>query len=256
MVPTIAPWDLTIETGLWLLHTLRTFFVLRSDLLDSYNMRSFQELKKTASQLGKKRESATWNFWKGKDLPHSKATISTFTLGDPSDASKLADDGAAAESSQHRDVYIALMGVTGAGKSTFISKCTQEKIEIGETLESCKSPKYKPNSGSDTSSGTQEVKVYPFTYDELTTVHLIDTPGFDDSRRSNVNVLGDIAAYLTDIKLDGIIYLQRINVTRFQGADVRSMRILKKLCGPDWINHVLLVTTCWEQVAEATGNAK
>jgi ABC-type Mn2+/Zn2+ transport system ATPase subunit len=37
------------------------------------------------------------------------------------------------------DVYIAVMGVTGAGKSTFIKECTGQEIEIGHTLESCKS---------------------------------------------------------------------------------------------------------------------
>ena len=36
------------------------------------------------------------------------------------------------------DIIIAIMGVTGAGKSTFISLLTHEKIEIGHGLQSCK----------------------------------------------------------------------------------------------------------------------
>lgn len=37
------------------------------------------------------------------------------------------------------DVFIALMGMTGAGKSTFISHCTEEEVQISEpgALESC-----------------------------------------------------------------------------------------------------------------------
>lgn len=37
------------------------------------------------------------------------------------------------------DVFIALMGMTGAGKSTFISHCTEEEVRISEpgALESC-----------------------------------------------------------------------------------------------------------------------
>jgi len=36
------------------------------------------------------------------------------------------------------DVFIAVMGLTGAGKSTFISLCTQETIDIvGHGLSSC-----------------------------------------------------------------------------------------------------------------------
>jgi type IV secretory pathway VirB4 component len=39
------------------------------------------------------------------------------------------------------DIYIAIMGVTGAGKSTFISKCCQEAVDgIGHTLKSSQSP--------------------------------------------------------------------------------------------------------------------
>ena len=36
-----------------------------------------------------------------------------------------------------QDVYIAVMGVTGAGKSTFISTCSGKKAKIGHSLQSC-----------------------------------------------------------------------------------------------------------------------
>ena len=36
------------------------------------------------------------------------------------------------------NVYVAVMGVTGAGKSTFIEKLTGQKINIGHSLFSCK----------------------------------------------------------------------------------------------------------------------
>lgn len=35
------------------------------------------------------------------------------------------------------DIFIPVMGVTGAGKSTFISLCTKESVPIGHELESC-----------------------------------------------------------------------------------------------------------------------
>lgn len=37
------------------------------------------------------------------------------------------------------DAYIAIMGVTGVGKSTLISLCSEEPVEVGHGLESCKS---------------------------------------------------------------------------------------------------------------------
>lgn len=38
---------------------------------------------------------------------------------------------------QPGDVFIAIMGVTGAGKSTFISHCTEKQLEIGHGLQGC-----------------------------------------------------------------------------------------------------------------------
>ena len=35
------------------------------------------------------------------------------------------------------DVFIAIMGVTGAGKSTFISKCCDKAPGIGHNLQAC-----------------------------------------------------------------------------------------------------------------------
>jgi ABC-type phosphate/phosphonate transport system ATPase subunit len=35
------------------------------------------------------------------------------------------------------DVYIAVMGVTGAGKSTFISHLTDSKVQVGDGLNAC-----------------------------------------------------------------------------------------------------------------------
>ena len=37
-----------------------------------------------------------------------------------------------------QDVYVAVMGVTGAGKSTFIEKLTGKEVNIGHGLFSCK----------------------------------------------------------------------------------------------------------------------
>jgi predicted GTPase len=37
------------------------------------------------------------------------------------------------------EVYIAVMGVTGAGKSSFISTVSGKKVKVGHALQSCKS---------------------------------------------------------------------------------------------------------------------
>jgi GTPase SAR1 family protein len=39
-----------------------------------------------------------------------------------------------------RAIGILVMGLTGAGKSTFISQLTQQDVDIGHSLDSCMSP--------------------------------------------------------------------------------------------------------------------
>lgn len=48
---------------------------------------------------------------------------------------KVVDDCASPE-----DKVIALMGMTGVGKSSFIQLFTDELVGIGDDLESCKAP--------------------------------------------------------------------------------------------------------------------
>jgi ABC-type uncharacterized transport system ATPase component len=40
------------------------------------------------------------------------------------------------------DVFVVVLGVTGAGKSTFVSLCSGQQAEIGDSLESCKLQQY------------------------------------------------------------------------------------------------------------------
>lgn len=102
------------------------------------------------------------------------------------------------------------------------------------------------------------VDEFVYEYNPSTTVHLIDTPGFDDTTKTNSEVLKEIAAWLTitysnNIKLDGIVYLHRIIDPRMQGSAKTSLKMLKDLCGPDAIKHVVLATTFWEQVGPEDG---
>lgn len=82
-------------------------------------------------------------------------------------------------------------------------------------------------------------------------ITMIDTPGFDDSSRSGLEILATIAEYLShaDHAISGIIYLHCINMLRFTGGDVPNLRVLKALCGEHFYKQVLLVTTMWNRVA-------
>ncbi|KAI1201686.1 hypothetical protein F5X97DRAFT_10803 [Nemania serpens] len=135
------------------------------------------------------------------------------------------------------------MGLTGVGKSTFISHLTGGAAQASGSLDSC----------------TQSVREYTCTRFEDIDVRLIDTPGFDDSDRSDASVLKDVSRWLGEkyrqqILLHGVIYLHRITDMRMQMSSWRSLRALKSVCGKDALRNVYLATTMWEKLAsEAEG---
>ncbi|KAF3921570.1 hypothetical protein AA313_de0203902 [Arthrobotrys entomopaga] len=166
-------------------------------------------------------------------------------------------------------IVIAVMGVTGSGKSTFIATLTGRPIEIGHGLQSCKKPIpniiYDPqplNFGPPCIKGTGEVAVYSYR-DEATDriIYLVDTPGFDDTTRSDTDVLKEVAyflsvSYSSKIKLSGIIYLHRISDLRMQGSALKNLRMFKKLCGENALPCTILATTMWERVDQETGASR
>lgn len=109
--------------------------------------------------------------------------------------------------------------------------------------------------------GTSVVTVYPCTINTATNLYLVDTPGFDDTNRSDTEVLRELATWLTDsytahIKLSGIIYLHRISDVRMQGSAKKNLFMFKKLCGNDALKNVILATTMWDRVSQSEGDAR
>lgn len=101
--------------------------------------------------------------------------------------------------------------------------------------------------------GTQKPILYT-TVIEGNNVLLLDTPGFDDSTRDNLDVLIDIVSHLytfairrAEIEVRGVIFLHDISETRIGGSQVKTLGILKALCGDDRMGHVIVGTTMWDQ---------
>jgi hypothetical protein len=81
-------------------------------------------------------------------------------------------------------------------------------------------------------------------------IFLIDTPGFDDTYRSDTEILREIAdwlgtSYQNKIKLTGIIYMHRITDVRIGGSGMKNLRMFRKLCGERGLRSVILATTMW-----------
>jgi len=90
---------------------------------------------------------------------------------------------------------------------------------------------------------------------------LIDTPGFDDTYRSDAEVLGDIVnwlsqAYIEKIQLTGILYIHPISAKRMGKKATDSISSFKMLCGAEALRKVVLVTTFWDQVDYMVGEER
>ncbi len=93
------------------------------------------------------------------------------------------------------------------------------------------------------------------TYIGETKVAVVDCPGFDDSERSDTEILSIISELLTaqyhiGMKLWGIIFLQRITDVRFQGSAQGILSIFRQLVGDHALGNVVLVTTQWSRLTE------
>lgn len=82
---------------------------------------------------------------------------------------------------------------------------------------------------------------------------MIDTPGFDDTYRTDADVLQDVATclnmtYEANMKLTGLVYLHRIIDPRMTHGGMRNLAMFRKLCGSDPMKNVILATTFWGEV--------
>ncbi|KAH7075831.1 P-loop containing nucleoside triphosphate hydrolase protein [Paraphoma chrysanthemicola] len=136
------------------------------------------------------------------------------------------------------DIFIAVMGMTGAGKTRFVANCTGQHVAEAQSIESC------------TMGLTMHAISIPGVKKR---VCLIDTPGFDDTNRSDANILQEIAFWLVKsyelgVRLSGAIYLHRITDVRLGGSAVRGLNIFKAICGTNNFHGVTMATTFWDKV--------
>ncbi|TFK33953.1 hypothetical protein BDQ12DRAFT_690350 [Crucibulum laeve] len=89
----------------------------------------------------------------------------------------------------------------------------------------------------------------------------IDTPGFDNTHRSDLEILQTISKWLTDtykngVKLAGIVYTHRISDNRMAGTPYRNLRMFGELYGDKAARNVILVTTMWDRVQRHLGEKR
>ncbi|EMD33882.1 hypothetical protein CERSUDRAFT_141175, partial [Gelatoporia subvermispora B] len=137
------------------------------------------------------------------------------------------------------------MGPTGSGKTTFVNTASESELEIGHNLTSC-------------TEYVQMSQVITFKGRKVT---LVDTPGFDDTNKSDTDILRNIALWLATtyeagLKLSGVIYMHRIMDVRVNGVTRRNFKLFRDLCGETALVNVVIVTTRWDVVTPEEGERR
>lgn len=145
------------------------------------------------------------------------------------------------------EILIALIGPTGSGKSSFMSKVTGDLEGVGHDLR--------------TDSHTREVRtsrcamIGPFS-----NVVLVDTPGSTKgSDQEALNILSEWLqrTYKRKAVFSAILYFHRITDTRMDGTPLTNLRGFQKLlCGNRTISRIILTTTMWDDVEEEIGEQR
>ncbi|CAA7269624.1 unnamed protein product [Cyclocybe aegerita] len=143
------------------------------------------------------------------------------------------------------ELVVAVMGPTGSGKTTFVNVASGSNFLVGQGL------------GSTTEhacmTGTFQLDGHP--------VRLVDTPGFDDTTRTDLDILRTIADYLTSAykegkTLAGVIYIHRISDVRMSGVSRKNFKMFRKICGERTLKNVVVMTNMWGSVNASIAEAR
>lgn len=132
------------------------------------------------------------------------------------------------------------------------------RVSIARSILVCLKPKKGTN--IDIEIGTQTCQLIPAQIGH-SKVLLLDTPGFDDTIRSDSEILTEIARILAaqyelGVQLKGIVYMQRITDIRMTGSSLKTFQIFQKICGETALKNVLLITSRWGEVEASLGSSR
>lgn len=133
---------------------------------------------------------------------------------------------------------VLVLGLTGAGKTTFINQVTNSNLAVGNDMKACTS--------------TSEAAIGTFDGVE---VAFVDTPGFDDPKRSDATILIDITDWIANnlggtIKVTAALFLHSISTRKMHGSAFRNFKMFSRLVGSESMSNVALVTTFWDVVSK------
>ncbi|KAF9053469.1 P-loop containing nucleoside triphosphate hydrolase protein [Panaeolus papilionaceus] len=134
---------------------------------------------------------------------------------------------------------ILIMGPTGSGKSSFIEALAAKSQQLSISKDQL-------------AGYTQTVNCYEVinVMRDGRNICLVDTPGFSDSKISEVEIIDMIRKWMQDQSYGSsqrILYMMPISETRLPGSRRRTVEMLKQfLEKPHYKDSVTFVTTMWD----------
>ncbi|KIJ29194.1 hypothetical protein M422DRAFT_269461 [Sphaerobolus stellatus SS14] len=127
------------------------------------------------------------------------------------------------------DIVIFLIGGVGTGKSSFKNILSRSGgAPVGHDLQSS-TPK------------VEAIRLLGYPRHDSRLV-ILDTPGFQDPKMSDMHVLTTAATRFT------ILYFYRITDVRI---DMKTLAMFKRLCGNEIFPQVVMVTTMWNNISNS-----
>lgn len=119
------------------------------------------------------------------------------------------------------------------------------------TRENCNREIIKADSGLE----TKRCQIIRTSMGGESQLAIVDTPGFDDSDRPDVEVLEEITRILITqhklgIPLKGIVFLHRITDQKMQGTSRRYFEMFRRIVGEKALSNVILTTTMWDKLKD------
>ncbi|RYP22869.1 hypothetical protein DL765_001465 [Monosporascus sp. GIB2] len=143
------------------------------------------------------------------------------------------------------DSAIAVMGVTGSGKSSFIRGITGSgSAKVGFGLR----------------SETWEIQTFRLRIPSGT-ISLVDMPGFDDTERADFEIIEQLVDWVqksaaNGLNLAGVLFLHPITHNRLQSSSRQMLSAFKNLLGNEYFKKVLLIKTFWNDVQLSVGEQR
>lgn len=156
-------------------------------------------------------------------------------------------------------IRLAVFGMTGAGKTSFVNHATGVTFEVSDSGDSCELHYNCMFPGSrfiysvlTATQGTRTIQQAETTIGDQRYI-LYDIPGYNDSNNEDGDLFVSMGRWLAvahrnGCLLNGVVLMQCITDVRVADTEQARNKLFEKTVGPSMFKQVAIVSTMWNQV--------